>query len=166
MAGFTRKGAGLSGPRLRIRRRAIAALCCATLGVAAIGIAAGQSGKASGWASSSPPRSPACAHAGKAIARPSELPATVVPPQTTLSSVTHPGSGMTLVTGVVPLQFRSVVEFFVTKLPAAGFRNTIGDAEMDEAESRFAGPGMTGKWKVNGILGCPDAVTLALYVKS
>jgi hypothetical protein len=35
---------------------------------------------------------------------------------------------------------------------------------MDEAESRFDGPGMTGKWKVNGILGYPDAVTLALYV--
>jgi hypothetical protein len=70
------------------------------------------------------------------------------------------------VTGVVPLQFRSAVEYFVAKLPAAGFRNTVGDAEMDEAESFFVGSDVNGKWKVNGILGCQDAVTLTLYVRS
>jgi hypothetical protein len=166
VTGITGKGAGRSGPRLPIRRRVIAGLCCATLAVVAVSVAAGQSGKTSGRASSPPPSTPACAQAGKAIARPAEVPAAVVPPETTLASVSHPAAGMTLVTGVVPLQFRSAVEFFVTKLPSAGFRNTVGDAEMDEAESRFAGPGMTGKWKVNGILGCPDAVTLALYVRT
>jgi hypothetical protein len=164
VGGFARKGAGPSGPRLR--RRVIAALSCATLGIIGVGVAAGQSGKSNSRDSSTPLSTPACAHVGKAIARPSEVPAAVVPPETTLVSVSHPVDGMTLVTGVVPLQFRSAVEFFVTKLPAAGFRNTVGDAEMDEAESRFAGPGMTGKWKVNGLLGCPDAVTLALYIKS
>ena len=145
-------------------RRVIAGLCCAALAAVAVGVAAAQSGKSDGRASSSPPSGPACAQAGKAIARPAEVPAAVVPPQTTLTSVTHPRGGTTLVTGVVPLQFRSAVEFFVTKLPAAGFRNTTGDAEMDEAESFFVGPGVRGKWKVNGILACQDAVTLALFV--
>lgn len=165
MARIASSGAGLPGPRSPVGRRVIAGLCCAALAAVAVGVAAGQSGKSDGRASSSPPSSPACAHAGKAIARPSEVPAAVVPPQTTLTSVAHPRSGTTLVTGIVPLQFRSAVEFFVAKLPAAGFRNTVGDAEMDEAESVFEGADLRGKWKVNGILGCPDAVTLALLVE-
>ena len=69
-----------------------------------------------------------------------------------------------MVSGVVASPFRSAVEFFVTELPAAGYVNTAGDAEMDEAESFFQGASLTGKWKVNGILGCPDAVRLALLV--
>jgi hypothetical protein len=51
-------------------------------------------------------------------------------------------------------------------LPAAGFVNTAGDAEMDEAESLFVGAGVRGQWKVNGIAMCPGAAKLALYVKS
>ncbi|HEV8602427.1 MAG TPA: hypothetical protein VGQ68_03425 [Gaiellaceae bacterium] len=89
----------------------------------------------------------------------------MLPPQTVLTSVAQPVSGMTLVTGVVPSDFRSAVEFFVTKLPAAGYVNGAGDAEMDEAEALFTGEGVSGKWKVNGILNCPGAVTLALFVK-
>jgi hypothetical protein len=81
-------------------------------------------------------------------------------------SVTHPLDGMTLVTGVVPHEFRDAVDFFVTKLPAAGYRNGTGDAEMDEAEAFFTGPNVRGKWKVNGIANCAGAVTLALYVRT
>jgi len=73
---------------------------------------------------------------------------------------------MTLVQGVVSSPFRSVVEFYVRQLPAAGFVNTAGDAEMDEAESLFVGAGVRGTWKVNGIAMCPGAAKLALYVKS
>ncbi|HEX9352179.1 MAG TPA: hypothetical protein VF877_12985 [Gaiellaceae bacterium] len=102
----------------------------------------------------------------KAVARPAEVPAAVLPPQTALTSVAHPIAGMTLVTGVVSQDFRSAVSFFVTKMPAAGYRNGAGDAEMDEAEALFTGPNLHGKWKLNGILGCPGAVTLALYVRS
>lgn len=72
--------------------------------------------------------------------------------------------GRTVVVGVIPGDFRSAVAFFVQKLPVSGYRNLSGDAEMDEAEAFFAGDGLRGKWKVNGILGCAEAVTLALYV--
>ena len=82
----------------------------------------------------------------------------------TVTAVKHPRAGMILVQGVVASPFRSAVEFFVVKLPAAGYLNTTGDAEMDEAESFFQGSGVPGKWKVNGILGCPEAVRLALIV--
>jgi hypothetical protein len=71
---------------------------------------------------------------------------------------------MTLLKGVIASPFRSAVGFFITDLPAAGYVNTTGDAEMDEAESFFQGPAVRGKWRVNGILNCPDAVTLTLLV--
>jgi hypothetical protein len=90
----------------------------------------------------------------------------VLPPDTVITSVTRPRAGMTLVHGIVATPFRSAVEFFVQKLPAAGYVNTAGDAEMDEAESFFVGAGVRGKWKVNGIAMCPNASKLALYVKT
>ncbi len=48
------------------------------------------------------------------------------------------------------------------KLPAAGYQLGAGDAEQAEAEALFLGESVRGKWKVNGILNCPDAVTLTL----
>lgn len=72
---------------------------------------------------------------------------------------------MTLVTGVVSHEFRDAVQFFVADMPKSGYRNGTGDAEMDEAEALFTGPGVRGKWKVNGILNGAGAVTLALYVR-
>jgi hypothetical protein len=35
---------------------------------------------------------------------------------------------------------------------------------MSEAEALFLGERVRGKWKVNGILDCPSAVTLTLLV--
>lgn len=107
---------------------------------------------------------PACANAGKAIDRPAEVPADLLPRETVLTSSERRPDGELLVSGVIPREFRKAVEFFVNELPAAGYRNGEGDAEQDEAESRFSGKGITGKWKVNGILNCPDAVTLSLLV--
>jgi hypothetical protein len=37
---------------------------------------------------------------------------------------------------------------------------------MDEAESNFRGASVRGKWKVNGILGCAEAVRLTLFVRA
>jgi hypothetical protein len=161
------RGAGSSGPLSPyLGRRMLAALCCALLAAVAVGIVVKHGGgNGAAEAAATQARTPACASAPKGVTPPPEIPAAVLPPGTVITSVDHPRSGITLVSGVVPLQFRSAVEFFVTELPPAGFRNTVGDAEMDEAESFFDGPGVTGKWKVNGILACPDAVTLALYVE-
>lgn len=92
------------------------------------------------------------------------MPAELLPPGTVLTSSERRPEGQLLVSGVIPREFRKVVEFFVEELPAAGYKNGEGDAEQDEAESHFSGKGVTGKWKVNGILNCPDAVTLSLLV--
>ena len=144
----------------------LAGLVCALLAAVAVGFAAGQGRGKSGRPAVAASSGPGCARSAKAVGRPDEVPAAVLPPGTVLTSVARPRRGLTLVTGVVPSEFRTAVQFFVTKLPAAGFRNGVGDAEMDEAEAAFIGPGVQGKWKVNGILGCPGAVTLALYVRS
>ena len=110
---------------------------------------------------------PACASVERGTtAPPPEISAAVLPPETMITSVQHPRPGMTLVNGVVAAPFRSAVEFYVVKLPAAGFVNTSGDAEMGEAESFFVGAGVRGKWKVNGIPLCPNAVKLAVFVTS
>jgi hypothetical protein len=151
---------------LRIRPRALILLCGMGLTLAVGGIAAGQTGGIPGQkAQRVQARSPACAHAGNPVGRPAAIPAKLLPPGTVLTSSRPLGRNGTLVAGVIPREFRSAIEFYLTRLPRAGYRNLAGDAEMDEAEAFFAGRGLRGKWKVNGILSCSRAVTLALYVR-
>jgi hypothetical protein len=149
----------------RIRRRPLAWLCCAALAVSAVGVAAARSGGGTGpetWAAQ--PASSGCASAARAIDRPSDVPGNLLPPGTLLTSSKNLGAGRTLVVGITPHEFRRAVEFYVTKLPAAGYVNGAGDAEMGEAEALFVGEDMTGKWKVNGLPNCPNAVTVALLM--
>jgi hypothetical protein len=149
-----------------IGRRTLAAVCCIPLAAAALSlVAAHGGGNGSAEAAATRISAPACASVERGTtAPPPEISAAVLPPETVITSVKHPRPGMTLVYGVVSAPFRSAVEFYVTKLPAAGYVNTVGDAEMDEAESLFVGAGMHGKWKVHGIPLCANAVKLALYV--
>jgi hypothetical protein len=143
----------------------LASLGCAIVASGATGIVVLHGG-GNGTAEAAPVAAPTCASAAKRVAPPPEVPAAVLPPGTIVTSIGHPRPGTTMVNGVVASPFRSAVEFFLTKLPAAGYVNTTGDAEMDEAESYFQGAEVLGKWKVNGILGCPDAVRLVLFVRT
>jgi hypothetical protein len=152
---------------LRSRPGALVSICLAALLIAgAVGIAVGKTGGGTGQnAQAAQPSSPICAQAGKSVARPEAVPAELLPPGTVLTSTKRLGDGRTVVGGVISRDFRTAVSFFVKSLPKAGYRNISGDAEMDEAESFFEGARLSGKWKVNGILNCQRAVTLALYVK-
>lgn len=166
MTGHAQGGVASRGPSFLFSgRRLLAGLGCALIAAGPVGVVVAHGG-GSATAKAAPAAAPACASVGRGTARPSQVPAAVLPPGTTVTSVRHPRVGMTLVTGVVATPFRSAVEFYVTKLPAAGYINTTGDAEMDEAESFFRGAEVVGKWKVNGILGCPEAVRLALFVRT
>jgi hypothetical protein len=147
---------------LLLTRRSIAAAACTAVAAVAVGVAAGQGGGASDPVPAA--SAPACAHASKPIARPNEIPAALLPPRTVLTGARRQ-HGLTFVSGVVPLTFQEAVRYFFTTLPAAGYVNGLGDAEMDEAESFFTGSALHGKWKVNGISSCPNAVVLTLYVK-
>jgi len=145
-----------------LSRRSIAATACTAVAAVAVGVAAGQGGGASDAVPAA--RAPACAHASKPIGRPSEIPAALLPARTVLTGARRQ-HGLMFVSGVVPLTFQEAVRFYVTAPPAAGYVNGLGDAEMDEAESFFSGSALHGKWKVNGIPSCPNAVVLTLYVK-
>jgi hypothetical protein len=158
------RGAASPGPSLLLSgRRMLASLGCALVAAGAVTIVVLHGG-GNGTAEAARVAAPACAAVERGIAPPPEIPAAVLPPGTVVTSVGHPRKGMTLVSGVVPSPFQSAVGFFIEDLPAAGYVNTAGDAEMDEAESFFQGAAVRGKWKVNGILGCAEAVRLTLLV--
>lgn len=108
---------------------------------------------------------PPCAKAGAAVSLPSEFPNDFpLPPGTVITSGQRTEKGVNVVSGFIPMEFKNVVAFFQSKLPAAGYQLLEGDAEMDEAESTFSGQGLHGKWRVNGILNCPGAATLTITV--
>jgi hypothetical protein len=108
---------------------------------------------------------PACAGAGSAISRPDGLPAELLPPGTVLTS-DDSDSGEIEVRGYIPTTLQQAAKFFAEELPRRGYRLGEGDSEQDEAEAPFSGKGVSGKWKLNGILDCPNAVSLALRIES
>jgi hypothetical protein len=107
---------------------------------------------------------PACARAGSPISRPDGLPAELLPPGTVLTSEDS-NSDQIEVRGYIPTTLQQAAKFFAEDLPRRGYRLGEGDSEQDEAEAAFSGKGVSGKWKVNGILNCPNAVTLRLRVE-
>lgn len=147
---------------VRVRVRTLVLLGWTVLTLGAVGFAHAQTGGTP--ARQVPAATPACAGAAASVARPGAVPADLLPRGTVLTSSKRIRNKGTLVYGVIPRDFRTAVTFFVTRLRAAGYRNLSGDAEMDEAEALFAGQGVRGKWKVNGVPNCTRAVTLALYV--
>lgn len=114
----------------------------------------------------SAPSVPACAAAGPAVPAPEELPEDLpLPPGTVFTGVQVAEEvGTIVLSGVVPSDLRTAAVFFTEELPAAGYQLGEGDAEQGEAESVFAGHGYRGRWRVNGILDCPNAVTLSLAI--
>ena len=108
---------------------------------------------------------PPCASANTSVSLPSEFPASFpLPPGMVVTASQSAPSGSITISAALPMDFKPAVAFFQSKLPAAGYELLEGDAEMDEAESTFAGHGFRGKWKVNGILNCPGAVRLTLAI--
>lgn len=108
---------------------------------------------------------PACANVSTVISRPPEFPKDFpLPDNTVITSSQYSQGGSVTIIAAVPMSFKEAAAFFQQKLPAAGYKLLEGDAEMDEAESTFAGNGFQGKWKINGILNCPKAVRLTIAV--
>jgi hypothetical protein len=73
--------------------------------------------------------------------------------------------GYAIVTGYVPGAINPVRDFFVGRLPAAGYRLGQGDSEAAEAEAAYVGRGVHGRWKVRAVAGCPGALTLQIAVR-
>jgi hypothetical protein len=138
-----------------------------------LGLAAGVAGLVvplgcgggNGSSAGDPALVPACAKTGERVTRPDELPSGFpLPPGTVITSSATPYPGQLLIGGVIPVDIQKAAEFFVDELPRAGYEPGPGDSEQGEAEAPFTGQGVRGKWKVNGILNCSNAVILTLVV--
>jgi hypothetical protein len=106
---------------------------------------------------------PTCAQLGTSIPRPAAVPpAFPVPRGTRFTEVTTSAAGTKLVLGYAPLGLRDAASWYRRQITAAGYRQTSADAELVEAEARFAGEGTIGLWRVNVIRGCANAVVLTL----
>ena len=69
-----------------------------------------------------------------------------------------------VVDAIVPSTLAQAADFMQRELPAAGLEITDSDAEQDEAEASFSGSGVSGRFRLHGITGCNEAVTLSLTV--
>jgi hypothetical protein len=135
------------------------------LAAGALGCGGGDGDSSSPPSDDAAPSVPACAKAGSTIPRPPDLPADFpLPPGTVITSSQNPHPGQLLIGGVIPADLRGAAVFFSDELPARGYELGLGDSEQGEAEAPFSGHGFRGKWKVNGILNCPSAVTLTLVL--
>jgi hypothetical protein len=106
---------------------------------------------------------PSCARLGTAVHRPADIPPGFpVPRGTRFTEVSTGAAGTRLILGYAPLGLREAASWYRRQIAAAGYRQTSADAELMEAEARFAGEGTIGSWRVNAIQGCADAVVLTL----
>jgi hypothetical protein len=154
------RGDGESRPPGLPARTLVALVVAAALPVLAVGCGGDGDTAATPTAKSG---LPSCAKAGAAVERPSELADDLpLPPGTVITSSEGSTATQLVIGGVIPRDIRGAATFFADELPAAGYPLGEGDSEPDEAESTFSGKGYQGKWKVNGILNCPEAVTLTL----
>jgi hypothetical protein len=102
---------------------------------------------------------------GKALTRPRDLPPGFpLPPGTVVTASSAPHAGQLVLAGLVPADLQDAASFFDDALRAGGYRQGLGDSESNEAEAPFTGHGFRGKWRVNSIVGCPEAVSLTLVL--
>jgi hypothetical protein len=73
--------------------------------------------------------------------------------------------GYVIYSGYVPGAINPVRDFFVSRLPPAGYRLGPGDAEAAEAEAAYSGHGVHGRWKVRAVAGCPGALSIQIAVR-
>jgi hypothetical protein len=146
----------LLGPALR-RPLAVAALVAASVGVAASMLGgAARPAEAAGL--------PRCAHPVGHAPLPASLASFPLPAGTVIER-RQAKYGYTIYSGHVPGAINPVRDFFVSRLPSAGYRLGAGDAEAAEAEADYAGHGARGRWKVRAVYGCPGALTIQIAVR-
>ena len=137
--------------------------------LAAFALVAGTAGCGGGseprvTAAGPPPQLPACVRA-TAVPQPPDLPPGFsLPPGTVVTASSAPHAGQLVLAGLVPADLQDAASFFDDSLRAGGYRQGLGDSESNEAEAPFTGHGFRGKWKVNSIPGCPEAVSLTLVL--
>ena len=88
-----------------------------------------------------------------------------LPAGVTFTWIERNGAETTLV-GMSPRALPATARFFRTALARIGTRSTWTDAEFGEAEARFSGPALAGKWRVNAVPSCAGASVVTLSFPS
>lgn len=68
-------------------------------------------------------------------------------------------NGRVIVTAVVPVSEKDTLHAMQSKFAAAGLKLTEGETEEHDAESNFTGNGLTGRWGIRELSGCPGSAT-------
>jgi hypothetical protein len=144
------------GSALR-RPLAAAAIVVAAAALAAVTLGEARHAEAAGL--------PACARPHAAVTVPAGLATFPLPRGTVLDSRVAK-YGYVIVSGHVPGYINPARDFFVSRLPGAGYRLGAGDAEAAEVETGFSGHGGFGRLKLREIAGCPGALSLQLAFRS
>lgn len=143
-----------------IRYQAAAALAALAL----TGASACGSGKPA--AASSGPAGPLPCTARTGVALPAGWPSVVPLPTGLVVTRTELRSGGRLIAyGRVGGDLHTVVQFFNTRLPAAGFAQRNGEIDRYDAESDFVGRSMQGRWTAGRSPECKDQSSVTLLVQ-
>jgi hypothetical protein len=108
---------------------------------------------------------PGCAGVTTRIERPADFPARLpLPPGTVIASEERRSGGRIILHTFAPSDIRAVAVFFERELPAAGYRQSGGESESDEAEANFEDSRLKGRWRARSIEHCPGAISLDVLV--
>lgn len=117
-------------------------------------------------AASSVPASPLPCTARTGVALPAGWPPAVPLPTGLVVTRTEQRSGGRLIAyGRVGDDLHTVVQFFNTRLPAAGFKQRNGEIDRYDAESDFVGRTAQGRWTVGRSPECQDQSSVTLLVQ-
>ncbi|MFL5348369.1 MAG: hypothetical protein ACJ8AT_26535 [Hyalangium sp.] len=148
----------------RTLRRAALLVACVT-GCAAPSARSAAESPAAASKSSAPGTLPGCAGASTRIERPADFPARFpLPPGAVIASEERRSGGRIILHTFVPSGIRDVAVFFDKALPEAGYRQSGGESESDEAEANFEDSSLKGRWRARSIDQCPGAVSLDVLV--
>jgi hypothetical protein len=109
-----------------------------------------------------------CADGVKETPMPTAFPREVpLPPKAVVTGSEERSGGRQIITAVVPAKFRDTLGFMQKAYPSAGLELKQGEVEDRDAESNFAGKGLTGRWTLKEISGCRgDTLVTVLVAKA
>lgn len=148
----------------RTLRRTVLLVACVT-GCATPSSRSAAESPAAASTTAAPGALPGCAGVTTTIERPADFPARLpLPPGTVIASEERRSGGRIILHTFVPSDIRAVAVFFERELPAAGYRQSGGESESDEAEANFEDASLKGRWRARSIDQCPGAISLDVLV--
>ena len=108
-----------------------------------------------------------CAKDAKAVALPTDFPASAALPQdVVVTKVEQRDGGRTVLTAVSPQPFKPTLAAMQARFSSGGWTLSEGEVEEADAESNFAGNGMKGRWAIRAMDSCAGNTAVSLVTAS